>query len=74
MIPSSPLELFLVLFTSFVSTYLLYGAFKQKDVPRILMGVGAAVPSFEISSFRMWVIAGAIFGAGMYMRNYMDGV
>ena len=68
------MELFLILITSVVSTFLLWGAFKQKDVPRILMGIGAAVPSFEISSFRMWVIAAAIFGAGIYLRNYVDGV
>jgi len=68
------MELFLYLLTSIVSMYFFWGAFKQKDVPRILMGIGAAIPSFGIGSFNVWVVACAIFGAGVYLRNYIDGV
>lgn len=74
MIPANGMEMFLFLFTTLVSTYLLWGAFKNKDVPRILMGVGASVPSFAIGAFNMWLLGGVIFFAGIYLRRYIDGV
>ncbi len=56
-----------------MSTWLLWGAFKAKDVPRLLMGIGWSIPSFGPGNFNYWMIGAALFGGGVWLRRYTDG-
>ncbi len=69
----SATELFLIIITSIISSWLMYDGFKTKNVPRLIIGFGVGIPSFGIGSFNVWLLAVVVCGVGIWLGRFLDG-
>ena len=59
----------IVLPLSIVSTWYCWIGFRQKDVPRLLIGLGMGLPTFSITNVWMWVAGVAVCALGYWLMN-----
>ncbi len=69
-----PFLLLLAVALSLVSSLYLWRGFREKDMPALLMGLGLAIPTFDMMSLEAWGAGIFVCVVAWWMKNKMESI
>lgn len=63
--------LFVDIVLSVLSSWFCWIAFRKKEAPQLLYGIGLAIPTFSVQSFSYWATGAAVCTAGWWLQRLL---
>ncbi len=67
-----PEQLAIAIILTAVSSFFLWNAFKERNVPNLLLGIGFSIPTVDIPNIWYWAAGAATCALGIWFKNAMD--
>ena len=69
-----PYLLLIAVALSLVSSLYLWRGYRERDVPALLMGIGLAIPTFDMMSMETWIAGIVVCLFAWWMKSKMESL
>ncbi len=71
---SNPYALTALIVLSILSSAWLWTGLRHGDMPKLCLGIGTLIPTFDILNWKAWAFGAAFCVAGLWVQSKLEGI